>query len=95
MRYFAAIRERGPSWDHARAMPEQDRWVEHAAFMNVLAAEGFVVLGGPLSDGAKILLIIDADSEKEIERRLAEDPWTPMGLLPLVSIEPWQIMLGD
>jgi uncharacterized protein YciI len=95
MKYFAATRERGPSWDHARAMAEQDRWAEHAAFMNALAAEGFVVLGGPLGDGATILLIIDAESEEEIERRLAEDPWTPMGLLSRARIDPWQILLGD
>jgi hypothetical protein len=35
-------------------MPEQEKWVEQAAFMNALAEDGFVVLGGPLGDGARI-----------------------------------------
>ena len=48
-------------------MREQHKWKEHAAFMNALAEEGFVVLGGPLGDGAQILLIVHADSEDAIE----------------------------
>ncbi len=75
-------------------MPEQEKWAEHAAFMNALADDGFVVLGGPLGDGARILLIIDADSEGAIQKRLAADPWTPMGLLRIAKVERWEILLG-
>jgi uncharacterized protein YciI len=75
-------------------MRQQEKWDEHAAFMNALADEGFVVLGGPLGDGEKILLIIDAESERQIAARLADDPWTPMGLLREVSVERWEILLG-
>jgi uncharacterized protein YciI len=75
-------------------MPEQEKWAEHAAFMNALAEDGFVVLGGPLGDGARILLIIDADSEGAIQTRLAADPWTPMGLLRIAKVERWEILLG-
>ena len=75
-------------------MPEQEKWAEHAAFMNALAHGGFVVLGGPLGDGARILLIIDADSEGAIQTRLAADPWTPMGLLRIAKVERWEILLG-
>jgi uncharacterized protein len=76
-------------------MAEQERWAEHAAFMNALADDGFVVLGGPLGDERSFLLIVDADDEEAVEARLAADPWTPMGLLRLAKIEPWQILLGD
>jgi uncharacterized protein YciI len=62
-------------------MREQEKWDKHAVFMNALVDEGFIVLGGPLGDWVKILLIIDAESEQEIEARLADDPWTPIGLL--------------
>ena len=75
-------------------MPEQEKWAEHAAFMNALADDGFVVLGGPLGDGARILLIIDADSEGAIQTRLSADPWTPMGLLRIAKVERWEILLG-
>ncbi|TMD00941.1 MAG: hypothetical protein E6J05_02600 [Chloroflexi bacterium] len=93
--YYAVIRERGDSWDPARSMPEQERWAEHAAFMNALAAERFIVLGGPLGESDRILLIINADSEEAIETRLAADPWTPMGLLRIAKVEAWEILLGD
>lgn len=95
MRYFAVIEEHGPSWDDARARPEQDKWDEHATFMNALVEEGFVVLGGPLGDGARVMLVINVDREQEIELRLAEDPWIQMGLLSVASVEPWEILLGD
>ena len=75
-------------------MTEQEKWDEHAAFMNALADEGFVVLGGPLGDGVEILLIVRADTEADIHVRFAGDPWTPMELLRIAKIEPWQILLG-
>jgi uncharacterized protein YciI len=93
MRLFAVVREAGPAWDHGRPLTGQDGWPAHAAFMNGLAEAGFVVLGGPLGDAARFLLIVDAPSEEEIRRRLAEDPWTPVGLLAVASIDPWQILL--
>ena len=76
-------------------MAEQDRWDEHAVFMNALADEGFVILGGPLGDGLSVLLIVNAESEEAIHARLAADPWTPMRLLPITRIESWQVLLGE
>src|SRR5688500_18210873 len=91
--YFAVRRARGPAWNAALPMRQQTLWVEHAAFMNALAADGFVVLGGPLGDGAEVLLIIDAPSEEAIRARLATDPWSSAGLLEVVRVEPWTILL--
>jgi uncharacterized protein YciI len=95
MSYFAVVREGGPSWDAAKTLREQTAWSEHADFMNGLAAEAFVVAGGPLDGGPRTLLVIDAGSEDEIRRRLEDDPWTPMGLLRVASVEPWEILLGS
>ena len=95
MAYFAVMRERGGPWDFSLTLREQEQWVEHAAFMEALVDGGFVVLGGPFADGVRVLLIVDAESETEIEARLAEDPWTPMGLLRTLSIERWEILLGS
>jgi len=94
MTYFAVFREPGAAWDPSRPMRQQNRWDAHAAFMDALADEGFVVLGGPLGDESQFLLIINADGEAAIEARLAEDPWAPMRLLRIARIEPWQILLG-
>ena len=75
-------------------MREQERWDDHAAFMDALAADGFIVLGGPLGDGSLFMHVVDAAGEREIEERLADDPWTPMGLLRLASVEQWEILLA-
>jgi uncharacterized protein YciI len=91
--YFAVRRARGPAWNAAVPMRQQKLWAEHAAFMNALAAEGFVVLGGPLADGVEVLLIVDAVSEDAIRARLAGDPWSPAGLLEIVRVEPWTVLL--
>ena len=76
-------------------MRAQALWAEHAAFMEALAAEGFVVLGGPLGRGEEILLVIDSASEDAIRARFAEDPWSESGLLEVVSVEPWTILLDS
>src|SRR5579864_7302294 len=85
--YYAVLRERGENWDARLPMRQQEQWDEHAAFMNALADDGFVVLGGPLGDGEKILLILAAESDQAIEARLADDPWTPLGLLRIAKVE--------
>lgn len=94
MAHFAVYREHGPAWDDSRPRFEQERWAEHAAFMNGLVADGVVLLGGPLGGGPLVLLAVEAESPEAIEARLAGDPWTRMGLLRIAGIEPWQILLG-
>jgi uncharacterized protein YciI len=93
--YFAVTRERGPRWNPSMPMREQDGWDGHAAFMDGLVEDGLIVLGGPIGAGERrFLLIFDAESEAAIEARLAEDPWTPMEMLRIVSIEPWELLLS-
>ena len=90
--YFAVRLRRGPAWNAARPMREQVLWAQHAVFMDALADEGFVVLGGPLAEPA-VLLVIDAPSEDVIRTRLAADPWHAAKLLEIVGVEPWTILL--
>ena len=91
--YFAVRRVRGPAWIATAPMRDQALWAEHAAFMNALAAEGFVILGGPLGTGEEVLLVIDAASEDNIRARLAADPWTDARLLVIKSAQPWTVLL--
>jgi uncharacterized protein len=93
-RYFAVIRQPGARWDPARALQEQAGWPEHLNFMTTLAEDGFIAVGGPLSDGRRALHIVNANSETEIRRRFDDDPWTAMKLLSIASVEPWQALLG-
>src|SRR2546428_8978209 len=93
--YFAVRRGRGPAWNATAPMRAQAKWAEHAVFMNALAAEGFVVLGGPLGSGEEILLVINAADEAAVRARLAADPWSGSGLLEITIVEPWTILLDS
>ncbi|HEY1366755.1 MAG TPA: hypothetical protein VGF23_06570 [Gaiellaceae bacterium] len=95
MPYFAVTRVPGPAWARSRGMRDQERWDDHAAFMDALDEEGFIVLGGPIgADGLRFMFLVEAGSPGEIEARLAEDPWVPMDLLRLAAVEPWELVLG-
>jgi uncharacterized protein len=92
--YFLVTRAWGPAWDPSRRRREQDGWPEHAAFMDKLVEEGFIVLGGPVGEletgGA--LLVVAAESEEAVRERLADDPW-PESLLTIERVEPWTVWL--
>jgi uncharacterized protein YciI len=93
MGYFVVLRERGPAWDDARTMREQDGWDDHATFMDALADGGFVRLGGPLGEGdRRFMHIVDAVSVEAIRARLAADPWEARQLTT-VEVQPWQVLL--
>jgi uncharacterized protein YciI len=98
MSYFAVTRSAGPAWTDG-GIAAQNAVDDHAAFMNGLADEGFVLFAGPLSgtEGGRLraLVIISANSEDEIRRRLADDPWTLSERLEITSIEPWNIFVGS
>jgi uncharacterized protein len=91
---FAVIRSRGPAWNPDLPMRGQHAWDAHAAFMNALARDGVIVLGGPLGDGERTLLIVEAPSLDAARRVLEPDPWTAMNLLRIDSITPWHILLA-
>lgn len=90
---FAVTRTHGPAWDGNKLMQEQEKWTEHTTFMNQLAADGFIVLGGPLGQSGDVLLVIDATDADEIDAALARDPWSQLGLLATKEIQPWTILL--
>jgi uncharacterized protein YciI len=96
--YFAVIREAGPAWTDGKGITEQPAVSDHAAFMNAIADEGFILFGGPLAGSehgrVRALLIVNAASEADIHRRLADDPWVPTEQLVTTSVEPWNVFVG-
>ena len=92
--YYLIEEAKGPAWDHTRGRREQAGWDEHAAYMDVLAEEGFAVLAGPLGegDGEIVLLVAAAPDEEAVRARLTEDPWFET-ILTIASIRPWAIWL--
>jgi len=97
MSYYAVIREAGPSWTDG-GIAEQPDVADHAAFMNDLAGEGFVLFAGPLAGTEngllRALLILEADGDDEIRDRLADDPWTRTDRLVVTRIERWNVVVG-
>ena len=93
MMFLVLIRQSGPQWDPSKPMEEQSDWDAHAAFMDNLVDDGFVVLGGPLTD-RRVAHAVEAESEEAIRATLARDPWSETHLL-IDAIEPWTIRLDS
>ena len=60
--------------------------------MDALVDRGFIVLGGPLADGQRVVHVVEAESEDAIRATLAEDPWSDTHL-KIEAIDPWTILL--
>jgi hypothetical protein len=92
MMFLVVLRRSGPEYDHSKPLEEQSGWLEHAAFMDGLVEDGFIVLGGVLGDEVRTAHAVEAASEDEIRERLARDPWSRSHLV-VDSIDPWTIRL--
>ena len=94
---FVTISSAGPNRDLSKSTREQPLWDEHAAFIDRLVDEDFILMGGPLVDEAGMpqgaLLIIKADDEKEVREKLKNDPWFIRGILKLQSVKRWEIFI--
>jgi hypothetical protein len=60
--------------------------------MDALVEEGFIVLGGPVSDDGRVVHAVEAESEDAVRQTWARDPWSETHLV-VDSIEPWTIRL--
>jgi uncharacterized protein YciI len=89
--FLVIVRQSGPAFDPSRRLGAQSGWDEHAAFMDDLVDAGFIVLGGPLTDG-RVAHAIQAESEAAVRATLARDPWSGSHLV-VDTIEPWTIRL--
>ena len=72
MANFAVRLIHGPGWDSSRPIREQDSWDTHAAFMDGLVDNGFLIIGGPIGDGAQTLHAVEAADENEVRACFAE-----------------------
>ena len=90
--FHVVLHRSGPAWDPGRMLEEQSDWPAHAAFMDALVDDGFVVLGGPLADEHRVVHVVEAASEDAIRARLAQDPWS-QSHLQIEAIDPWTIRL--
>jgi uncharacterized protein YciI len=92
---FVAISSAGANRDLSKDTREQPLWDEHAAFIDQLVADGFILMGGPLVDEGGSLLIFNAEDENEVREKLKKDPWSEHGILKLESVKRWQIFIDE
>jgi hypothetical protein len=90
--FHVVLLRSGPEWDPSKPLEEQSGWKEHAAYMDQLVQEGFVVLGGPLADDYRVVHAVEAESEEEVRETWARDPWSGTHLT-VGAVEPWTIRL--
>ena len=90
--FLVVLRQSGPEFDRSRPLEEQSGWTEHAAFMDGLVDDGFIVLGGPLAGDGRVAHAVEADSQDAVRATLARDPWSETHL-QIDTIEPWTIRL--
>ncbi|PYI81916.1 MAG: hypothetical protein DMF05_01265 [Verrucomicrobia bacterium] len=92
---FVAISSAGPNRDSSKGTREQPFWNEHAAFIDNLVDDGFILMGGPLVDEGGSLLIFNAEDENEVREKLKNDPWARHGVLKLESVKRWEIFIDE
>jgi uncharacterized protein YciI len=71
---FVTISSPGPRRDLSKGTREQSLWDEHAAFIDQLVAEGFILMGGPFVNEGGAMLIVNAEDENEVREKLKNDP---------------------
>ena len=90
---FVTISSAGPNRDPSKGTREQPLWDEHAAFIDQLVDDGFILMGGPLVDEDGAMLIVNANDENEAREKLKDDPWYKQGILKLESVKRWEIFI--
>jgi uncharacterized protein YciI len=90
--FHVVLRRCGPEYQPSLPPSGQSGWTEHAAFMDGLVEDGFIVLGGTFDNDDRVVHVIEADSEAAIRQTLARDPWSETHLR-IDSVEPWTIRL--
>jgi uncharacterized protein YciI len=92
---FLVLSVAGPHRDLSKDAREQPFWDEHAAYIDTLVDDGFIMMGGPLADEGGALLIVKADDENEVRERTMDDPWYMNGILKQESIKRWEIFIDE
>ena len=93
---FAVTTAKGPNWDPARGIREQQAWEEHAAWADGLVDQGIVILGGPISSNSVddvALLAVNAVDEQEVRSIFGNDPWVTIRVLRIKEVRSWTLWL--
>jgi hypothetical protein len=92
---FVVQSSAGPNRDLSKGSREQPYWDDHAAFINRLDDEGFILLGGPLVDEGGAILVVRATDEASVRETMKDDPWYARGVLNFESVKRWEIFVDN
>jgi uncharacterized protein YciI len=90
--YFVFIHRPGPNWLQKKPVTEQPL-EEHFAYMDQLAAQGKLVLGGGFLDGAGAMGVLRTDTIDKA-RVLAEQDPSVMAAIVTTEVHPWLVTVG-
>lgn len=90
--FFVVLRRTGRQWRPGVELEAQLGFDAHAAYMDAACAAGTVVLGGPLEDDARVVLVLEAESRDDVVQLLEADPWHGSHLTT-ESIDRWTLRL--
>ena len=90
--WHVVVTRTGPDWNPDVPLRKQAGWDEHAAFMDGLVEDGFIVLGGPLHDEVRVVHVVSAESEEQVRETFARDNWAG-SVLNVESVDGWTILL--
>jgi uncharacterized protein YciI len=90
--FHVVVTRSGPQWRQGRPLEEQSGWEAHAAFMDGLVDDSFIILGGPLGDEHRVVHVVEAESEDAVRATFARDPWSGTHLV-VDSVDPWTLRL--
>lgn len=66
---------------------------DHLAYLQSLAAQGTVVLAGPVGDGSGAMMVLRAASEEDAQRVIENDPYTAAGVGADHVLRPWNVVV--
>lgn len=65
----------------------------HLKNLEPLVAQGRMIIGGPLTDGAGSLMIVDMESEAEASELANHDPYLTQGVFERIEVHPFRKVL--
>jgi uncharacterized protein len=67
----------------------------HRAYLNRLVDDGSLLMAGPFADERGGLIVFEAEDEAEVQRLMADDPFTIEGVFATTEIRPWTLVAGS
>jgi uncharacterized protein YciI len=73
----------------------EDSRPRHRAYLQALVEQGKVGAAGPWADDSAGFAIYQVDDQAELDRLLADDPYTVDGVAKARTVHEWKVVLGS